>query len=277
MYLNLAHRKQLVIFYLICFSGYFAWYLYHGILLHQLNPVFFLNRLDLTVNIILTTNLHHAIIANSWLRVLFDCLYVFLPLLLCICVVRGYRMQYFLAIATSIFNLVYAVLLSILSPLSIEGFTPWVVLPVLFVFRGQSSFYYALHCFRYFFLLAFFSAAAWKFRAGGIFNIEQMSAILLKQHAAYLAGATGDWFSGMVYFLVRHEKLSYLLYLLATLLEGTFIIGFFTRKYDRALILLFLTFVVFDYFLMRINYFSWTAFMGCLWYSGYKVNDGATK
>ena len=277
MFLSIKHRKQLVLFYFLCFAVYYGWYWYHGILLHQLKPVFFLNRLDLTANIVLLTNLHHAIIDQPWLQILFDALYFILPLALYISCIRDYRIQYFLAVATAVFNLVYAVMLSALSPLSIEGFTGWMLLPLLFAFKRGSSFYYMFHSLRYFFLLIFFSAALWKFRAGGIFNEEQMSAILLKQHSAYLVGKPDDWFSSMIGYLVKHDKLSYLIYLLATLMEGVFIIGFFTRRYDRILILLFLTFVAFDYFLMRINYFSWTAFIGCLWYSRLTPDTGNTE
>ena len=274
MFLSLKNRKQFALFYFLCFAVYYGGYSCQGILLHQLKPVFFLNRLDLTLNIIFLTNLHHEVISHPWLQILLDALYLFLPLILCISCWRGYRVQYVLAIATAFFNLVYAVLLSSLSPLSTEGFTGWILLPLIFAFRSEASFYYILHSVRYFFLLIFFSAAVWKIRAGGLFNTEQMSAILLKQHAAYLAGMRDDWFSKLIYYLVKHERLSYLIYLLATLMEGVFLIGFFTKRYDRALILVFLSFVTFDYFLMRINYFSWTAFMGCLWYSGLKLNTG---
>ena len=205
-----------------------------------------------------------------WLQVVLDTSFFLLPLLLCISCVAGYRAQYLLAIVTAIFNLIYAVLLSSMSPLSIEGYVGWMVLPIVLAFRNDVSFYYALQSIRYFFLLIFFSAALWKIRAGGIFNGEQMSAILVNQHATYLVAEPDAWFSNFIKWLVVHKQVSYIIYLLATLSEFIFIIGFFTKRYDRLLIIVFLLFVSLDYFLMRINYFSWTAFLACLWLSRYE-------
>ncbi len=270
MFLSSTHRKQFAVFYFICLTIYYGWYYYHGLLLHQLGPVFFHNRLDLTANMIGLTNLPNVVIDHRSLQVLFDGLFFLLPLLLCVSCVKGYRWQYFLAIVTAVFNLVYAVLLSSMSPSSIEGFTGWIMLPIVLIFRKEESFYYALQSMRYFFLLIFFSSALWKIRAGGIFNTEQMSAVLLEQHAAYLVAAPGDWFSRFISYLVVHKQLSYTIYLIATLCEFVFLVGFFTRKYDRLLMIVFLVFVTTDYFLMRINYFSWTAFLGCLWFSRYE-------
>ena len=270
MFLSNTHRKQFALYYFICFTIYYTWYFYHGLLLHQLRPVFFHNRLDMTVNVLMLTNLHIAVINSPFLQMLFDSLYFLLPLLLCMAIFARHRLQYFLAILTAVFNLVYAVLISSTSPLSMEGFSGWIMLPLLFAFKSEQSFYYILHTLRYFFLLIFSSAALWKIRAGGIFNLEQMGAILVKQHAAYLVGQPNDWFAGLIRYLVNHQKLSYGIYLLGTVSELVFIIGFFTKKHDKALIIIFLVFIVLDYFLMQINYFAWSAFLGCLWYSKYK-------
>ena len=193
---------------------------------------------------------------------------------MCICSVAGYRAQYLLAIFTAFFNLVYAVLLSSMSPLSIEGYVGWMMLPIVLAFKKEASFYYALQSMRYFFLLIFFSAAIWKIRAAGIFNGEQMSAILMNQHAAYLVDQPNAWFSNFIKYLIDHQQLSYTIYLLATLSEFIFVVGFFTKRFDRLLIIVFLAFLLFDYFLMHINYFSWTAFLPCLWFSKYACPTG---
>jgi hypothetical protein len=239
-------------------------------MLHQLSPVFFHNKLDLTSNIIQLTDLFNVVIRRPWLQILLDWLFLLLPLLMCLCIVAGYRVQYWLAIITAVFNLIYAALLSAMSPLSIEGYVGWMVLPFVLAFRNDTSFYYALQTVRYFFLLIFFSAAIWKLRAGGIFNGEQMSAILVNQHTTYLVDQPDAWFSNFIKYLIDHKQVSYTIYLLATLSEFVFVVGFFTKKYDKLLMGMFILFVAFDYFLMRINYFSWTAFLACLWLSRYK-------
>jgi len=87
-----------------------------------------------------------------------------------------------------------------------------------------------------------------------------MSAILVKQHVTNLLDQPNSWFSNFITYLITHKTLSYIIYLLATLSEFVFIVGFFTKKFDRLLIVIFITFVALDYFLMEINYFSWIAF-----------------
>lgn len=177
--------------------------------------------------------------------------------------------QSYIAVLTGIFNFVYTLLLSSVTPLSISGFAGWILLPWIFVSRSDTGFYFSLNSIRYLFLLFFFSAGLWKIRTGAIFNTEQMSGVLLLQHAAYLVDAPSDWFTKCVNYLVIHKQFSFLLYLSVTAAELVFVIGFFTKKYDKVLMVIFLLFVLFDFILMRINYFPWVAFLGCLWFAKY--------
>ncbi|WP_460551307.1 hypothetical protein [Ferruginibacter profundus] len=209
-------------------------------------------------------------IKSSWLQLLFDVVYYVLPLLLLVLSSTKNKWQYPLAIITGLFNLVYALLITSLGMLSVEGFTGWIIIPLIFALRSDKGFYYAMHCLRYVFLLIFFSAGLWKIRGGGIFNAEEMSAILVRQHAPYIIAAPGDWFTRCVYYLSNHNTLSYTLYLSATVAELIFIAGFFTKRFDKILIVAFVLFVLLDFALMRINYFAWSAFLGCLWFSKYK-------
>lgn len=269
MFLNSLHRKKSILFYFFCFTVSFCWLLFNASLLHQLQPVFFTNRLDFSLNILLLTDLPALVIRSSFVRVFFDTLYFLLPALLVLLCLINHKFQYFIAVLNSIFNFIYALLISSLSASSIEGFVGWILLPLVFAFKTDRGFYYALSCVRYIFLLIFFSAGVWKIRAGGIFNAEQMSGILAMQHSAYIAANNNEWFTGVVKYLIGHSRVSYILYLAGAIGEFAFCIGFFTKKFDRLLITIFLFFVLFNFILMRINYFSWVAFLGCLWFSKY--------
>ena len=266
MFLNNIHRKQFAVFYFIIFLISFCWLFFSNSLLHQLNAVFFINRLDISVNFLLLTNLPKTVINSLMLQNVFDIMYILLAFLLCITVYVNSKFQYWLAITSVVFNLIYAILLSILSPYSIEGFVGWLLLPLLFAFKSDKAFYYLLNLMRYFFILVFFSAALWKIRTGAIFNMEEMSGILARQHIAYITASPEDWFSKLVTYLVTNWRLSYFLYLGATLIEFIFCIGFFTKRYDNLLIIIFIVFLLFDFLLMKINYFSWVTFLGCFWY-----------
>lgn len=245
----------------------YAWLFFNHMLFHQLQPVFFTNRLDLSLNILFLTGIQHAVVQYYFLKLLLDILYLMLPFLLLFFI--NSRRVAIPAMVNALFNLVYALLVSSFTPLSIAGFAGWILLPLVFIPYSARGFYFSVNTMRYIFLLFFFSAGLWKIRTGGIFNAEQMSAILLKQHTAYLVQAPGDWFTTCINYLVIHQNISFTLYLLATAAELVFVIGFFTKKFDRVLMLVFLLFVLFDFILMRINYFSWVAFLGCLWFSAY--------
>jgi len=270
LYLNSTHRKKFIFFYSTCFLLSYCWLAFNGLLLHQLKPVFFTSRLDVSLNILALTGLQNAIIGNHFLQLLFDGIYFLIPLLLVFTCIINSRIQFFIALLNSLFNLAYALLLSSLSTLSIEGFVCWIILPLIFIFKKDRAFYFAVNCTRYIFLLIFFSSGLWKIRAGGLFNTEQMGGVLLLQHTAYLATVSHDWFSSFIIYLIKHPLLSYAIYLAATMAELFFVVGFFTKKLDNVLMVLFLLFVITDLFLMRINYFAWISFLGCLWFAKYK-------
>lgn len=269
MLLNNLHKKQLVIFYFICFALTYLWLIIHGLLLCQLQPVLFLNKLDITRNILMLTDLQHSIIADKSLQLIFDGIYIFLPLALLICCIKNYSIQYFLAVINCIFNFMYAMQITSMSTLSVEGYISWILFPLVFAFRSSEGFYYMIQSMRYFFLLIFVSAALWKIRGGGIFNVEQMAAILVKQHTSYIWSDPLDWFSQLIRFLAIHKIFSWCIYAATTVTELVFIIGFFTKKYDRLLIILFIAFLLGNFFIMRINYISWVIFTGCLWFARY--------
>src|SRR5215218_3306778 len=93
------------------------------------------------------------------------------------------------------------------------------------------TFYFLMHGLRYFFLFFFASAALWKFYQGGIFNTQQMSGILLMQHKEFLVFAPDYWYTQLIYWIVRHPLAGYSLYVTATALELSFLVGFFAKKY----------------------------------------------
>ena len=213
------------------------------------------------------TNIGNAILNNYPLQMVLDVLYLVLPIILLVSVTKNYRGQYALALLHVSFNFVYTLLLTIVAPLSIQWFAGWVLIPLIFMFKNVRSFYFALHCMRYIFILIFFSAGLWKIRGGGVFNIEQMSAIFVRQHSGLLLDVAGNWYEEMIRFFIRRLPLSYSIYIAGTIAELLFVIGFFTRKYDRFLIGVVVSFMILDFLLMKINYFSWLAFLGCLWFS----------
>jgi len=266
------HITQFAIIYLICFLANFGWSFYNGLLFSVLQPVFFLNKLDITGNIIMLSNIQHSLLQSQVVRIIFDLVYLLLPVLLILACIQNKKSQTFIAIITSLFSIIYNYYFSIMSFVSIEVFVGWMIVPLVLTARTPLKFYYAMHSVRIIFLIFFFSAAIWKIRAGGIFNIEQMSGILVSQHASVLLNSE-NIFSSLINYLVQHYKIAYVLYLISFVIELSFLTGLFTKKFDKFLIVLFCLFAFLNYLLMEINYFSWLPFLGCLYFSNLKVEE----
>jgi hypothetical protein len=219
------------------------------------------------------TDLQHLLPANNSLCILFDALYFLIPCLLTIAVMYKWKLKKTLAIAASLFILIYGIYISSFSYLSIEFIMSWFFIPLVFYPNSEKGFYYVLSCLRLIFILIFFSAGLWKIRAGGIFNMEQMSAILLQQHKELLVTSPSHWYAQFIYYLIKHPAGSYFLYLGSGITELFFLAGIFTRKFDKILLLSFILFLLFDLLVMQIYYFSWLGFAGLLYFSKFKLKQ----
>lgn len=273
MLLSEKHIKQFACFYLLCFLINYGWFWFNGLLFSSVNPVFFLNRLDLTRNIFMLGNLQHFIINYQWLRICLDVTYLVLPVILTVTVLVNFKGNAIIAFCTIAFTLVYAIFFSAFTYISIEGYISWILVPLILSARTTKGFYYYLHAIRILFILFFVSAAIAKIRSGVIFNTEQMAAILLKQHNIYLVSNPDDWFTKSINFIVEHRAIGYIFFVCGTIAELLFATCFFTRRFDGYLIWVFCIFLAGDLFLMRINYFTWMVFMGCFYYSSFSLQE----
>ncbi len=268
--LNNTHRRYSLIYYTACFVVSYALLFSSGSLLCQTAPLFAVNKLDLSLHILLLTGLGQAVILNPGIQTVLDLIYLLLPLLLLWLVLKDSPLQYFVAFLNVIYNVVYTLLLTSLSAMSTQWFIGFIFIPALFMVKKELSFYYAFQCLRYLFIMIFFSAGLWKIRAGGLFNVEQMSAILLKQHGSLLVSSPQNWYASIILSLVKQPGTAYVLYLLGAFAELFFVIGFFTKSKDKLLLMILLLFIAFNMAIMKINYFPWVAFGFLFWYSKLK-------
>lgn len=217
-------------------------------------------------------NMQHWIIDNSWLRISLDLVYLLLPIALTMATILNLKLKAIIAFCTIGFTIVYAIFFSAFTYISIEAYISWILIPLVLSASTTKGFYYYLHAVRILFILFFISAAIAKLRSGVIFNTEQMAAILLMQHNIYLVSNTGNWFTKCIYFLVDHKSFAQLFFIAATIVEILFVVGLFTRRFDKYLIWAFCIFLVGDFFLMRINYFTWMVFMSCFYFSAFSLH-----
>lgn len=273
MYLNDTHIKQFAKGYLFFAIINFIYLVTTSQLLANLQPVFFNNTLDATVFIFRLTGVQQVILNNNWVQVLMDVCFFILPFVLYITASYNRSAMFWIALTTLIFNCFFAIFYTSVSYMTIGMFQAWTLLPVILFCRTVKGFYFNLHSVRLIILFILFSAAVWKIYRGGIFNPSEMSSILLKQHANYLISDAENGYSKFILFFIKNISVGYTVYVIGFLAEVIFVIGFFTKKYDKYLIIILVLFIVFDYLFMQINLISWMPFCLCFWYSKYSLSE----
>lgn len=132
---------------------------------------------------------------------------------------------------------------------------------VLINIRQAENFVFCFVGLRYYAVFAMFSAGFWKLWRGSLFLPNQMSEILKRQHLEYLINYPDAVYSDFIIFLIQNPSISNWLWYAGWALELFFVVGFFTRKWDKILIFLFLAFFVMDYFLMNLCFIEFCIFV----------------
>jgi len=238
-----------------------------------MQPSFFYTRPDVFTWAFMQTGLHRWLLNNPNGCMLFDVLFYTAPAIYFLHYRNSKNTAYISAIYMLVINWVYVQCYTLYATNSIEGHLAWLLFPLVFMPKKEEGFYVLFDGLRYFFLFFFASAGLWKLRQGGVFNPAEMSGVLLYQHSQLLTSSPDYWQTKLILWLIQHKFIGYALYLSATLFELSFIVGFFTKRFDRVLLLLFLLFLVMDYIVMRIPYFEVGPLLLTLWPGIRKANS----
>lgn len=254
--MNSHFKYKAIQYYCVIFYALMLYKWMNGLLLYQLQPSFFYTRQDLFTWLFMQTGLHQWLLNNKTGWYLFDLLFYGMPIIYWLVYRYKKSIACMVAIMMLIINWSYVQCYTLYPGTSIEAHVASFLFPVILIPKKEKTFTLLWEGLRYFLLFFFASAAVWKCIQGGIFNASEMSGVLLFQHNQLLTNSPDYWQTNMLYYLIQHPSLSYLLYLSATLLEAIFMIGFFTKKYDRYLAILFIIFLMADLVIMRIPYFE---------------------
>jgi len=264
-------RSYTILFYVLAIYKWFT-----GMWLYQHDPFVFQTRFDGITWLIMQTRIHQFLLHQQGGFMLMDIFFYSMPLIYLQVYKKSRNYIGLAGFIMLVVNWFYVQVYTLYPTNSIEGHIGWLLFPVLFMMRGLGSFYYVFHGLRFFFLYFFVSAGFWKIYEGGLFNIGQMSNLLLYQHKEQLVSSAGHWYTDFIYWMVRNPVISYMLFLLSTLMELAFLTGFFTKRYDRWLLRIFLLFIVADLIIMKINYFEVLPFLLTLYYSRYEFTVNKT-
>ena len=277
MPLNAAHRKNFTFWWIFLFYLLATGKWMQGQWLYQHEPFMFSTRFDGVTWLFMQTGIHTWLLKSKALTIILDVLFYGLPLVFYAVFLKRPLTARWLPWLWLLVNWVYVQCYTLYPTNSIEAHIGWLLFPLLFCCNGMRSFYVVFHALRYFFLYFLFSAGIWKLAKGGAFLPTQMSAILMEQHKDFLVTSPGYWQTDLIYSLIKMPITSFVLYWIGLIIELCFVIGFFTRRYDRVLITLFILFLVFDYLIMRIPYFEVAPFLLILLYSHFGMPEARLK
>jgi hypothetical protein len=260
-------RRKVGQAYLLIFYALGIWKWLDGGWLYQYDPFVFQTRMDGTSWLFMRSGFHQWLISHPGIYIWADLFFYTMPLLWYLVDSRWPGRSWLLGWLMLLVNWVYVQTFTLYPTNSIEGHFAWLMMPLLFLVRDKKGFSLVLSGLRYVFLFFFFSAGFWKIYLGGVFNPAQMSNILVLQHGHFLTQAPNTFFTRWTQWLIYHPTIGWVLYLLATLNELIFVVGFFTRRWDRWLLVLFLIFLFFDQLVMQIAYYEMIPMLIPLYFS----------
>jgi hypothetical protein len=254
-------KHKFVFYYTIIFYMLAVYKFLHGMWLFQVMPELFLNRFDGFTWLFMKTGVHQWLLHNTEGWVTFDALFYSIPLIYFLSHNVFKTGSVFFGVLMLLINWLYVQCYTLYPTNSIEAHIAWLLFPVAFIVSNAKTFRLLVEGLRYFFLFFVASAGIWKIVNGGLFNPAQMSGVLLFQHADLLSNSPGYWQTAMISWLIGHPHAGYTLYVVATVIELSFVAGFVTKKYDHLLVVLFILFLVFDQLVMRIPYYEVVPFL----------------
>jgi len=266
-YLDFKHLQlaNFVLFY----YGVFLFFHFNQTLFFQFQSKYISHNRDIFELGLIALGLPNYLILHPVFFPVLDAVILLFPIVL-----LGYyylkgRFSVTLGILFAISLYIYFLLHSILVYTCLQAYTCYLLLSCLFFLNNKEPFQFVLKIVRWMFLYSLGSAGIWKIFRGAVFEPNEFSNILIGQHAEYLRDNCTQFMCRIYFILIEFPLLSYALYLVATVIELSFLIGFFTRRYDKWLVLLAFVFVFFDQQVMRIAYWTMLISVIPLWFSSY--------
>jgi len=197
--------------------------------------------------LLLISGIPQLIISNSFLLTVFDISLISLPLLVFV-----YPSKRLLYVIFSAFITLYFLIFNLYSGHHFHGLVGLIFISIPFWTKSSERFEMLWKAVRFYTLFIFTSAAIWKISRGTAFDFNHLHNILQHQHAQLLFDDSESWRAIFVRWLLMHPAICFVLMLSAITTQASFAVGFFTKQLDNVLLVLLLSFVVFNYLVMNI-------------------------
>lgn len=201
---------------------------------------------DFLYGLFYSTGFPRLLLANNWLASLFDLLLFLLPVLIVATSNRA------LLMLLSLWLVIYILTFNWVTHHNYHGLVGAVVITLPFWSKKEERFNFLWDAARYYWLYVFVSAALWKILRGSAFHNNQLSNILMAQQLDYLLQHPDTWRAHVLQYLIANPSVSHIILLVNVLLQLSFLLGFFTRRFDYWLIALSVVFVAANFFVMNI-------------------------
>ena len=222
---------------------------YTNTLLHQLcSPVFVFPEADNIYWVFQLLNIPKFLVSNYWIALSFDSLFFLFAILSLI-----YRNNRVFPILFWIFLITYFIFLNTFLCHHVHMLVGLIFITIPFMV-DKKHFAFLWDGVRYYALFIYVSSALWKIFRGNLFDDEHFSNILHEQSINLLSVSPSDFRAGLIQYLLQHPTSAYIVDLLGIIAQLSFLIGFFTKKFDRMLIVIGIAFHLFTYLLMDILY-----------------------
>lgn len=218
----------------------------HALLSQMGKPHVFAHQSDLIYRTLCIIQIPQFLTAHTYTAFIFDVSLFALPIMFLLT-----RKNYW-AVAFSIVAVVYFLTYNIITGHHYHGLIGLLVISIPFWWSRGEKFELTWQGARYYFLYIFASAACWKIMRGSVFYPEQMSHILKAQHLDLLLQHPPGFQAQFIQYLIAHPQVSHILLLVNVAVQLTFLVGFFTKRFDTHLFVLAVVFCVANYFVMSI-------------------------
>ena len=136
-----------------------------------------------------------------------------------------------------IFYFVYYVIFNSYGAHHTHSLVPFLIAPVPFLF-SKKSFTFSWQALRYFLLFTYSAAFLWKFFRFSWLQSNQGILIVKKNLAPYLFFNQHTFLADIYFWVLNHPFFTEAIFFAGFILEGLFIIGFFTKKFDCVLFII---------------------------------------
>lgn len=209
-------------------------------------PPFVFPEREWLYQLFLKSGIPHFFTFNFIVGGLFDALLFFLPIIFMISLKRIY------AIAFTWLLLLYFFTFNLAAGHHYHGMVAMLVITIPFWSKEENRFALLWEGARFYLLYIFGSAGLWKLWRGSVFYPDQLSHILKSQQLDLFLQQPDSFAAQIAHYLIVHPSLAHIVFMVTVLLQLSFLIGFFTKRFDSILLFLLILFVLANYCVMGI-------------------------